>query len=369
MPSVGLYCPETTCGHTQGKFLHHAKALQNRGLDTTVLCWTDRVEEGCRVMSLPSYRVRVSQVMVDRVKEAQKAHALLNRRIDTHDASPTWGDLLAYDDIVGMATAFKLDGMGAFQPDVLVGPVNGMEEATLDDEQMRLALWRWARLNNIPQVGIEVQTLDIPNKICTYPVDLLLTMKERKGSHLAPVVFPLPPAYRYVNSFRAETNIDSFLLKEEEQRKQIQWEPGKYYLLFPFHIYYIDRCIKMLQALAPLAPQFKEAGVQLLFTCGETTYRRGLYEKDIISQGLATWTRPFGQYQVLAGGNLLEWVWIAEGVLLPFPHSMGDAFRGMGIRVWETHQVNQLKDLALYVRPQEAVAYLLSQQQQVKEAA
>lgn len=370
MPSIGFFMPETTTGHTQGKFLFHARSLQRAGLDVTVLCWTNGVEEGCRHLGLPCYRVRVQQVQVNRVEEARKAHALLNRKLEEKEGAPTWGDLLAYDDIVGMATGFKLDGMGGFQPDILVGPTNGMEEATLDDEQMRLAIWRWARLNNIPQLGIELQTLDIPNRICTYPVDLLLTMKERKASHLAPVVFPLPPAYRYCNSFRNEPVIERFLEQEEQQRKQLAWEPGKYYLLFPFHIYYIDKCVKMLQELAPYAPQMQEAGIQLLFTCGKSTYRRGLYEQDIITQGLARWVAPFGQFQVVAGGNLLDWVWLCEGILLPYPHSMAESFRGMGIRVIQPEQVKEVKDLTLYVRPQEAVAWLLNQRRgDAKEAA
>ena len=153
--------------------------------------------------------------------------------------------------------------------------------------------------------------------------------------------------------------MERFLEKEPQLRKELGWEPGTYYLLLPFHIYYIDRFVKLLQELQPFIGKLKEAGIRLLITCGATAYRRGMYEKDIIVEGLKKWLPRDMPIPILSGGSILEWVWLAEALLLPYPHSMKKNLEGMGMRVLGLGEMKQLDNLMLGVRPQEAVAWLL----------
>lgn len=357
MNNVAFICPLASFVATEGKILSLAAFLTRDGFPTTVICWDEEIERGCKALALPYVRLSLVKKEIDRVKAAEGFFRLLgDRGIVPGGNAPTWGELLAFDDFYGLVTAVDIRGVESIAPSVAVLPLPGGESSTEEDEHMRVVLARWVAANKIPVLGIEVERLDHCYEIIRFPVDMAL-LKRPYPREYAPLSFPLPPLYRHFCGHGRDPHIEQVALQEVDLRKALGWVPGRYYLVMLFHLYYIQETIQLLQELSPLWKEIGEAGVELVLCCGNT-HRRGLTEKEMLIQGLAPWLAGI-PHHIVENGNLLSLSLLSEGVLFSHRSSIEDVLQGWGVRTYHRGELAGLKDLVLSVRPQEALCYLL----------
>ncbi len=361
-PHIMFACPLTSLmSDTDGKLLIIASLLQKEGFGVTVMCWSPEGEAACKQLSLPYLALQCSTVVVDQVAEAKKFVELLGgRQLIEHPLAPTWGEILGFDDFIGLAQEYRVQGTDSARPDLLLLPLPGGECSTPEDEQVRVVLHRWARQNHIPIIGLDCQSPKTSFTLQQFPVQMKLSLDGGDYSYS----FPLQYLYRYLCSHGHEAAIEQALQEEASLRKGLQWAPGVYYLYFPLHLYYLQETIALLQVLAPVWHHAREAGVRLLLSCG-TSHRRGLSERDIIEKALRPWMG--GMEYVIAEGNAinLKMALLSEAVLMPFPHNIHSLLEWYGLPVWGVGEVAAgVEHLRLRVRPQEAIIYLLEQYHQ-----
>ena len=369
-PVVAIVATSTVCGMTQNKWLALVPMFQSAGYEALALVWDSGVAETASARQIPMLRAVMQETAFDKLAEAKSLHALLNRPIISgltfkpYDW-PTWGDLLAFDDFIGASQWLQVSGLGAFRPDLFVTPFPGAESSTNEDEQMMLAVSRYARTIHAPLLALETQRLNCDLDISRTPVDCLLTKCAYPADVLAPLAgatFKLPPAWRHVCSGGPDPDLEDFLQKEAGHRQQLNWEPGRSYVFLPFHVYYMEECARILAALGKLTELLERRNIEILVGCG-FAHRRNLTEKDLILEGLKRWIQGIPKWSILEGGNTLGWALLSEVTLLPYPSSgIEDAARRWGLPLIRDAAAisSYLVNLEPAVSPLSAAAWLLS---------
>lgn len=355
-PSVMFCCPITAqAADTEGKYLILAAQIA-QSYPLTVLLWDEECRKAAESLSLPYLFLSLSTYQVNRVTAARRFINLLPHTLTTNPASPSWGSLLGYDDFVGLAQGHTIRGNDISRPSIFLHPIPGSENNSPEDEQTYAALYHWTLTNKIPTIGIEVQNLKSPHRIQRFP-DTLTLVKNREDANYT-TSFPLSPLARYLCSHSREQAPENAVLHEQQLRASLNWTPGTYYLLLPYHTYYIQECVAALQALSKVWPDLHAAGFQLLITCG-SAHRRSLSEKDIILHALSRYLSNI-PFQIIENGVITHIAPLCEAILLPYHHSMSALFTQWGIPFYTPKTTYKLKDLRLTIRPQEAIAYVLS---------
>ena len=364
-PVVCVVATSTVCGMTQNKWLALTPMFAAASYEAVTLVWDDDIAKVAAARQTPVLRAILQDAAFDKLAEAKNLHALLDRPIaPVPGNAPTWGDLLAFDDFIGAAQWWQASGLNTFKPDLFVIPFPGAESSTPEDEQMLLAVSRYAKIIHAPVLALESQRLDCTLAISRMPVDCLLTKCAYPAHVLTPLahaVFTMPPAWRHVCTGGPDPDLEDFLQKETSYRQQLHWEPGRTYIFLPFHVYYIEECARMLAALGKCAEVLSARNIEVLVGCG-FAFRRNLTEKDMIFEGLKRWTQHIPKWTVVEGGNTLAWVLLSEYILLPYPSSgIVDAALRWGLPVLPAaadiaHALTRLEPV---VSPLSAVAWLL----------
>ena len=366
-PMAALVATNTVCGMTHNKWLALAPMLKEAGYDVVVLVWSEETANVAATRQVPVLRASLVNASFNKLAEAKRLHELLNRPIVTQPAhlkAPTWGDLLAFDDFIGAAQWWQIAGLDVFHPDILIVPFPGAELSSTEDEQVMMAINRYARLAKIPLLALETQKLDCVLHISRPQVDCLLTKYAYPQALLAPLArasFALPPAWRYLCNGGLDTELEEFLQREAGLRQQLHWEPGRSYLFLPFHVYYMEECARVLAALGKHTEVLEQRQIEVLIGCG-VAHRRNLMEKDLIIEGLKRWLVGIPKWSVVEGGHTLHWALLAEFTVLPYASSgIEDAAARWGLTL-----VRRIPDLLEAVRqyqptvsPLSAIAWLL----------
>lgn len=370
-PVVAIFLPTVDLDITEYKLLCLYPMLHKAGFDPVIVVWNEEADKEVTKKGLPHLFLRVQELpKFDKIKEAQGFRGLLKgEMVSDHRDSPSWGDLLAFDDFLGAAHGYEILGLGALNPAAVITTYPGMETSTDEDEHVRMAFWRTCKAVGVPILALECQRVDAVHKISRQKADFLLTKRsydKKLLDDLATVHFRMPPAHRYYLSIMRDPILEQFLEKEVEIRAGLKWSVGTYFLFAPFHLYYVDEFVQMLKRLGKISAQLKEANVKLVMHCG-TAHRRGLKEADMIKEGLERWWSPFGDLCLMEGGGVSQWMMVAEAMLLPYLNStleeMAERWHIPVVRPGEEHK---LVDMELTVSPIEALGWLLLAEKQKK---
>ena len=355
-PSVAVVVTHTALEQSQGKWLGLAPYLKHYGFRPTILTWNKKVLPALQDQNIPFIYVTLERKDFNRVIEAEKLRALLDRPITNMDNAPTWGDLLVMDDWLGMAEWYDIAGMEPIRPDVVVVDYGGPEASTPEDEQMRLALWRFAASNKIPVLALESQTLDQRLKISRWPADLLMVKYEETSDDLPQV--RLSPASRHFVNFPHDPVIESFLLNEKSLRTQLGMQEETRLLLVPFHLYYTWECFQVLAKLGEQAEELRNKHVMVLVSCGPA-FRRNLKEKDIILEGGKRWVEKIPSLQVVEGGSTLHWLLLSDACFIPYPSSnLKEACIRWSIPWFGLEDTKRWSNVPTTTTPAQALAFL-----------
>lgn len=306
MPRVGLIITDQAYAITQGKFCFIAWQLQQVGHAVSVLTWIPEVVQRCQEREIPCMVPTVVQhTGLDVIAESKKLYAVLDRPIAKAEWTPTFGQLLAFDDFIGGAQSWRIQGVESWQPEVLVQPNHGSESGHPQDEQVELTLWRWSQRNHIPTIGVEVECAAGPYELTDYPPTRFLRQAQ------------LPPAHRHYCRPAQDPQLEEFLSQEQSLRKKFNLPEGTSAIIVPFSIYHMHEFIKTMQALGEWKKQMRWDG-EVLIPVGPD-HRRGWTEKDLVVQGCRRWWAALEKVHVIEGVPLLTLALLADGVLLPQP--------------------------------------------------
>ena len=352
--------PEATMLDTGGKWLLLAAILEKEGFDLTLLVWSDDAERGAKELKLPYTRVLLTPLEVNKNKEAEILWPLIDWSIEG-PTSPTWADFLVLDDFLGIASGFKVGGVEALKPRLIILPYSGTENGSQPDEQIRLTIWRWAATNQVPVLGVEVQTIEHTYRIHTAPVKVLAQATSSSTPTWADQQVRWYPAHQYCFSHGKDVMVEEFLLNEQGLRESVRGGgPTNRWLLIPFHLYYLAEHVQMLQALLPHWKPLQSMGYQLLFSCGGT-FRRALTEKDIILQALGRWLKGFGDFKIIEQGAVLTLALLSDACLLPYPHSLARRLKTWGVPVLEGNWAEGIQGLPKWEHPTTTVKRILKE--------
>lgn len=363
--TIAVACPYVDHKLTAGKIRWLATWLQQAGYDPLLLGWDDELPAVAGPGQLPLLKLSVTHATVDPIAASQEFVALLTQRITDDPDSPTWGQMLGFDDFLGMAHGYVLNGADSLRPDAVVTTIPGSESQTPEDSIVALALWRFCTQNKIPRIGVECSSLVNDLRLLQWPVDVLLTKDdprtEPRTAEIAPQCFQMPVTHRYALSLSSDPLIDEFL-KEEHQLRQRFGPPGTRFLFMPFHLAFKERFVRMLDATAPHAAALKAAGYSLLIAIDPNSFRRNLTEHDIVNVGLRRWLEPWAGHIVIVGGCLGTWLALLSDAVLACVETglteQCERWRQPVIRHGEEHR---LADLACGISVAEAVAWTLGE--------
>lgn len=337
-PLVLVVVSGTSHDLTQGKFLFTAEVLRREGLHVCVLTWTEKAFEAAKARGFFAASVALQAIPMTpeaRVQASKEAWALLDWPIAEQRGAPTWARLLALDDVIGGAQAWKMGNLEHIRPQVIVKANQGAESSTPEDEQMDLAISRWARANRIPIVALEVQRADDVLRL-KWPVQVLLTKQDLLAASYAEETWRLPPAHRYFCQGITDPRMEEFLEHEPQLREKFG-VVGKKVIFMPFHLYYIQECIEMLREIVKHQDTLKADGAKwvVVIGCGEN-FRRSYSERDIIGRGLVQAWKELGTVQIAEGVHPGVGAMLADIVALPYKSQYFQALaRQHEVNCWE----------------------------------
>lgn len=326
MSSIGLVVAGQTHGSTNGKFGIIAHLLRQAGHDVVTLAWDAAAIAHLQERREPLLIPRLTNYDHHMVEESKRLHALLTKQIVEVEGAPTWGSLLAFDDFIGGAQAWNIEGLGSWTPDILVGATHGAESSTPEDEVMLLNLWRWATISNIPQIALEVQA-DGPLEISNYPVQYRLN-RDR-----------MPPVHRHYCLPWADPFMETALVQEQEIKRALE-APGEI-IVVPFHLYYLQECMDALKELGEWKKQEQWEGM-VVVPVGRN-FRRKYGEQDIVIEGCKRWWRDLEQIQVVANFDAQQIMAVSDGVFAKYDvAAVSELHRRYGVPLWRCKQEIQM---------------------------
>lgn len=363
---------------TADKILQLGKWLKAADYDPVYVCWDEHSGPVYQKAVMPALTLTIEKESVDVIGAAQKLVAELNTPIfhnltkGIHVPSPTWGELIGYDDFLGTAQGYKIGGAASLKPDLVVTPVPGAESNTPEDSIFSLAMWRFCQQNHIPRLGIEGLAIQNDARLNKWPVDLLLTKNDpRNIPHVdewAPQALRQNASLRYVMSIAQSPMLDQFVsIAEPEMRKQFG-SPGVRFLYLPFHISFKAQVIAMLEALTPYLPMLHEANFKLLLSCDSAGWRRNLNERDMVRIGLQRWLDQWpGRWLLIEGVPYVMLALMADALLAPYESGLTEEAQRWGIPIIRPGQEQQVTNLACGISLTEAVAWLLNPQEEKRQ--
>ena len=363
--TIAVAIPTIDYSFTEGKILSLCDWLVNAAYNPLLLLYDEGSEKIAKEQNRAYLRPAFSRVPINTIAEAQAAQPLLAEPLfpDSKTPSPTWGDLILFDDFLGGAQAWNIAGADALRPDALITPMPRADACTEEDAQMALALWRFRTQNHIPTLGLEVSPLATGLRLSQYPVDFLLTKSvpgDLDTSPIAPVTFRLPVAHRYVLRPGRDSLMDLFLANETQLRANLG-PPNARYLHLPFHLGFKSDIICQLERMAPYVKELVDADFYLLISSTSGNIRRGLTELDIVRQGVSRWFSawPEERRRIMVDPPVYFCAFLAEAVLCPFSSSLTELLSLYGHDVVGLGQEARLADLTCSVTICQALDWLL----------
>lgn len=352
---------------TEGKILAVGDWLALAGYDPLFILADEDSEKIAREQNRAYLRPALSRLSFNNIAEAQVCQPLLSAPLfpDSAVPSPTWGDLILFDDYLGGAQAWKLTGADALRPDALITPLPRSEACTEEDAQLALALWRFRTQNKIPTIGLEVAPLSHDLQLTQYPVDFLLTKSAPdtiETTHVAPTVFRLPVGHRYVLRPGRDSLMDTFLANEASLRANLG-PPNARYLHLPFHLGFKADIIYQLERMKPYIPALLEADFYLLVSGTTSNVRRGLTEIDIIKEGVSRWYAawPEERRRIMVDPPIYFCALLAEAVLTPYSSSLQELLTLYGHDTVKLGEEAKLDNLNCSVTIVQALDHLLKE--------
>ena len=90
-PVVAVVATSTACGMTQNKWLALTPMFTAAGYEAVTLAWDDEITKVAATRQSPVLRAILQETDFDKLAEAKKVHALLDRRIALVPGNaPTW---------------------------------------------------------------------------------------------------------------------------------------------------------------------------------------------------------------------------------------------------------------------------------------
>lgn len=175
--TVAVFTSHADYINTGGKNVWLGLFLKQAGYDVMMLCWDEPNAQNFAAHKLPHVRLTIEEKTGDLHASAMELDKLLDTPIVEHSTipAPTLGRLIAFDDFLGCARIWSLNGEGAIRFDCLVSTMLPAEFTVGEDAIMGLQLWRYATHHRIPHIGVECSPLDNDTRLQQWPVDMLLT--------------------------------------------------------------------------------------------------------------------------------------------------------------------------------------------------
>lgn len=365
--TIAVAIPTIDRMFTESKILAIGDWLALAGYDPLFLLYDDEGERVAKEQNRAYLRPAFTRLSIDSTKEAQACQPLLTAPLfpDSKTPSPTWGDLILFDDYLGGAQGWNIAGADTLRPDALIVPIPRSEACTEEDAQMALALWRFRVANHIPTIGLEVGPLSADLQLAQYPVDFLLTKSSPETldtGHIAPLVFRLPVGHRYVLRPGRDSLMDAFLANEKNLRENLGPSNARY-LHLPFHLGFKSDIICQLERIKPYVPALLEADFHLLVSGTSGNVRRGLTEIDIINQGVSRWFAawPEDRRRIMVDPPIYFCAMLAEAVLTPYSSSLTEMLSLYGHDMVRLGEEEKLDNLTCSVTIVQALDHLLKE--------
>ncbi|HEY2990944.1 MAG TPA: hypothetical protein VGL11_24745 [Candidatus Binatia bacterium] len=246
--------------YTRGKLRHLVKRVADDGFSEVAVVSHDK--EVCQAFDgeietvyfpgefpspLPKHAVTMSELMIRYTSEVM----FPNSRF------PFW-KTMAMDDYVGCFTPGTHPSL-PFRPDMVVYPLMGIDNNTVEACHFYAAIAREARSLNVPVLGLEVACLGnrqtLGASLADYygvKTEFSRSFVESRGLAPAENVFVLPPLESYLLTCRVDPFLDDYFPVEKKLRDILKLSSRCITLMIPHNIAFVYETRRILASLGAL---------------------------------------------------------------------------------------------------------------------
>ncbi len=246
--------------YTRGKLRHLVKRVADEGFAEVAVVSHDK--EVCQAFDgeietvhlpgefpspLPKHAVTMSELMIRYTREVMFPDSRF----------PFW-KTMAMDDYLGCFTPGTHPAL-PFRPDVIVYPLMGIDNNTVEACHFYAALAREARSLGVPVLGLEVACLGnrqtLGASLADYygvKTEFSRTFLESRSVAPAENVFVLPPLESYLLTCRIDPFIDEYFPVEKNLRSVLRISPRSITILIPHNIAFVYETRRILASLSAL---------------------------------------------------------------------------------------------------------------------